>query len=681
MESKSADTGAVPPIPGDGIPDGRRMRARVPMPPVEEGEVMRRAVEQALQVSVQKNRNVLSAALAPVVGGALRRAFWNVFKRMVVRLNRFLVLTFSADGMRWHFEALRTGKAFETVVRDHSLVEPVTQVFLIHRRTGLMLAQAKRDSMDGQDGDMVSGMLTAIQDFVHDSFHVKADGNLEVIRVGDVSVLVEQDEHALLAGIVSQNHVPQSLRDTFRRAIRQVHSVFAKELVDFRGDVSVFAPVAPVLESCLKLSIIKGEDRISPLTAMLLTAPVIAGLVWGGLFVDRELRWRAYLADLEHQSGIAVLKTGWRGGQRYVRGLRDPLAADPTGLLLAHGLSADDVHSEWRGYQALDEELILPRVRRMLEMPVGVNMVLRDGVLVLDGIAPMGWKDQMLCRIHMIHGIRGVRMDALIEAGAEEQQVWERYVARLQKTEGIEVLSHGWQDGRFSIIGLRDPFALDPEVLLAHQGIGGDKVHSRWVTYQALEPDLILARARHILVPPASVMLSLREGGVLHLEGSASDAWIRQARIAARGITGVVHLEMETLVNTDYELLEGMAAKLTETVFFYLTDQQNLWPGQENRLNAFIEEARRFIRLARRLDGDFVIWVQGHAPASKDVDVARLASMAVADRFYSRLQQAGMDMACFARNGMGSSASPAVAPEELRRRESHVSFKVQLTTR
>jgi hypothetical protein len=641
----------------------------------EDAEALLPALEQALQLSVRRDRRVLAAALAPVVGGALRRSFWNVFKRAIARMNRFLVLTFSADGLRWHFEALRTGKPFGTVVREHSLIEPVTQVFLIHRRTGLLLAQVMRPTAEGQDGDMVSGMLTAIQDFVHDSFTVDKDGKLEVIRVGEVSVLIEQGPHAILAGIISQGYEPPPLREMFRRTLRRIHEDYAAELERFRGDISGFASAAVILQGCLGLSMIKGDDRISPLTGVLLAAPVVALLVFGGLFVERALRWHRYLEVLAKEPGIVVLETGWRGGLRSVKGLSDPLAVDPGGLLSAFGFVADDVHAEWARYQAMDEALVLPRVRRALDLPSTVNVAIRDGIVVLDGSAPAGWKEDAACRLNAILGFKGLQMDALREEGLQEQQAWDRYRERLGKTPGIVVLTQGRHGGRFFITGLRDPLAPDPDALLAADGPPPAMVDRQWVPFQALAPEMVQARALRLLAPPPTVKMTL-ENGVLHLSGRAANAWIRNAQLAVGGLAGIEQLEMGSLEDTDFAALNALIPTLEEPVFFYLADLQSLWPGQERRLADFIEAVRRFMRLSRRIGARYVIEIRGHTPASGDADTARSASQAIAERFYERLQQSGLDAEVFTRCGKGGAVAPSVAAGDGRRRETHISFGV-----
>ena len=92
-------------------------------------------------------------------------------------------------------ESIITRKPFAEVVLLHSLVYSVDQVFLIRKDSGILLYQVQSALGAGtQDGDLVSDMLKAIRDFVHDSFKLQEEG-LETIHVGDFSIWVEQGEY------------------------------------------------------------------------------------------------------------------------------------------------------------------------------------------------------------------------------------------------------------------------------------------------------------------------------------------------------------------------------------------------------------------------------------------------------------------------------------------------------
>ncbi len=669
MVAQNGSNGAdFPPLPGDVEPAKQETVETVSAPPRpaaelrdEEAEILRPTVERAILLSGRNNNTVLASALSTVVGSALRRSIAGVFKRAIVALNRFLVLSFSVEGIRWRFEAFRTGKPFKQVVDEHSLICPVTQVFLIHRGTGLLIGQVQQGSSESQDGDMVSSMLTAIQDFVHDSFRTEAAGELEVIRIGDVTVLLEQGPFAILAGIITQGFAPQNLRDTFRRALGQIHDDYHESLLSYKGDAGALDEVTPILEACLKTRLVKGEDKISPLTGVVLLVPLVMLAVWGTFEVRQSIRWHQYLKELSTRPGIVVVESGRRGKQRYVRGLRDPLADDPVGMLVDAGIVPDEIVSEWQPYHALSPELVLERARRTLSPPQTVSLELRNSVLIVEGTAPWEWVESLASKIAGEHGISRVRAEGVERLGAEERDAWNRYLERLAQTPGLLVLEKGRWNGSFYIAGMRDPLAPDPVAMASDAGLPRERIQSKWEVYQALHPDLVMARAREMLEPPAGVTMQM-EGGVLKISGSAPHAWISEARLLARGCAGISRFDDEDLVDTDYEEYKAVVPKLEGQIFYYLVNRRDLWPGQDKKYRQFVADVRRFARVVRRLGAGQHIEIRGHSRATGDDEVDQSASEAIADRFYSRLAGQRLDMALFLKRGMGGEPAPAAAP-------------------
>jgi hypothetical protein len=641
----------------------------------EEAEVVRPTVERALFLSGRHDRRVLADALSPVVGPALRRSVTSIFKNAIVRLNRFFVLNFSADGFRRRFEAFRTGKSFEQVVQEHSLMCPVTQVFLIHRRTGLLIQQVQQISSDMHDGDMVSGMLTAIQDFVHDSFSSGSSGQLEVIRIGDVTVLLEQGPLAILAGIITQGFAPQNLRQTFRRALEQIGDDYHEELVKFKGDTSDFDGVTPVLEACLKTRLLMGEDRISPMTGVFLLIPVVLIGFFGFMGWQQHVRWRGYLENLSKQPGIIVVNTGWKGLRRSVSGLRDPLVPDPEGMLVDAGIDPDDVVSSWGFYHSLAPELIMDRVRRILNPPDSVTIRLYNGIISMEGSAPWNWVERAPAKILPISGVRHVRTDAIRQTGIDQKLAWNRYLAKIAELPGILVLKQGRGRDAFYISGMRDAMAPDPQEILVASGLDTNLVVSRWEPFQALHPSLIIARAERMLEPPDSVEMKL-EGSVLVLKGRASHAWISEARLVTRGIAGISKFDATRLVDSDMEDFKSLMPVFDKFIFYYLANQRDLWPGQETKYRKFLGAVTDFSRIAQKIGDGYHIEILGHVPGSGNEEVDKQASEDIAERFYARLRNQGVDINLFAKRGAGDIPAPAALKSDARRRESHVSFKI-----
>src|SRR5439155_13730780 len=113
-----------------------------------------------------------------------------------------------------------------------------------------------------QDGDMVSGMLTAIQDFVHDSFGMQKGDALETMKVGELNVWIEQGPKAILAGVIRGN-APKELRSTFQDAIENIHEEQGEALGSFDGDAAPFEAIKHHLENCLQAQYEIKEEKTS----------------------------------------------------------------------------------------------------------------------------------------------------------------------------------------------------------------------------------------------------------------------------------------------------------------------------------------------------------------------------------------------------------------------------------
>src|SRR5271169_4965745 len=162
-------------------------------------EALAPTIESALRESVRKDPGALADALFPVMGPAIRRSILETLRSFLDSFNQIMDQSRSWQGLKWRLEALRTGRTFTEVVLLHSLVFRVEQVFLIHKKTGLSLGHAVAPSVATEDPALISAMLSAIQDFVRDSFHSGPGEGIERLNVGDLDVWVVAGPFAILA--------------------------------------------------------------------------------------------------------------------------------------------------------------------------------------------------------------------------------------------------------------------------------------------------------------------------------------------------------------------------------------------------------------------------------------------------------------------------------------------------
>jgi OOP family OmpA-OmpF porin len=264
---------------------------------------------------------------------------------------------------------------------------------------------------------MVSGMLTAIRDFARDSFRVSEDEALDQLRIGDLSVWIEQGPHAILAAVIRGN-APAELRQRMQEAVEHVHARMADALVAFDGDAQPFEAVRPTLEGLIHSSYRTDRKKTSPV--LWLVAGVILLLLgwWAYNTVAARFKWNSYLSALRAEPGIVVVSTERRDGKFVVHGLRDPLARDPGTLLAGSGLAADDMAADWELYQALDPPIVRQRARQLLRAPDTVDLGFTDGVLTAGGSAPVEWIRESARIAAFVPGVARYDARALIDTEA-----------------------------------------------------------------------------------------------------------------------------------------------------------------------------------------------------------------------------------------------------------------------
>jgi len=325
-------------------------------------------LEEALQLSVQSNPRMLADALFPIFGKAIRKAITSELDGMLQALSQTLEQSFSWRSIEWRWESFRTGKPYAEIVVLRSLLYRVEQVFLIHRNSGLLLehvaAPPEEASPETKDPEMISGMLTAIQDFVHDSVSGAESENLEAIRMGDVGVVLAYGPDAILAGFV-RGVAPRKLSRVFQDALDGIEQKKAEALRAFSGDTAEFDSCRPRLEACLVGQGKAEKRRSGSWTARLLLFGVPALLLlalvgWWIYSAAIERRWSDFAHRLANEPGIVLTHAERRGSKFVVRGLRDPLAADPASLLPA-GLGLSNVEFHWEEYHSLAPRLAAQR--------------------------------------------------------------------------------------------------------------------------------------------------------------------------------------------------------------------------------------------------------------------------------------------------------------------------------
>lgn len=362
------------------------------------GQSIAPTVERATQASIQKNPGTMVDILYPVMGPAIRKAIAETLEGSLQSLNLALKHSLTWRGLKWRIEAWRTGSSFADVVMRHTAVFRVEHVFLVHRKTGLLLAHVARDDATTRDPQLVSAMLSAIQDFVRDSFDESATGgtagrSIDSLRLGDLLLWSEEGPAAFLAAVIHGNP-PATLRPLLNETLGSVHDHWRAALDDFSGDTTPFEAADAQLRRCLLSQAAETHKKKSPLLWIIPLALLMLAGYWVAQRVIESRRVDAYVAALQDQPGIVVTGAERRDGKWLVSGLRDPLATAPESLLGAAHLNPSRVAGRWEPYQALHPAIMLKRLQATLNPPPTVALTQDAGGIRATGSAPQYWMDK-----------------------------------------------------------------------------------------------------------------------------------------------------------------------------------------------------------------------------------------------------------------------------------------------
>jgi hypothetical protein len=202
------------------------------------GEAIRRQIRDAREEMIE--------ALYPLIGQLVVRAVQEAVRDLARTVDAQMRRSFDLRAVWWRIRARLGGaSAAETSLRT-ALPFQVSEVFLIHRETGLLLWHVSQDPEAARDSDLVGSMLTAIRDFAREAFGRRREGQLEEIEYGDERILLEATRHAYLA-IVVDGVEPPGFRVEMRERIVEIEHRYAGILADYDGDAAPLAAVEGIL--------------------------------------------------------------------------------------------------------------------------------------------------------------------------------------------------------------------------------------------------------------------------------------------------------------------------------------------------------------------------------------------------------------------------------------------------
>jgi outer membrane protein OmpA-like peptidoglycan-associated protein len=623
------------------------------------GHVLAPVMEKAAESSIRNDPTTLVNILYPTIVPAIRKSIGESIDEMFQRVNQALKYSLTLRGLKWRWEAWRTGRPFAEVVLKNTLVYQVEHAFLVHRHTGLLIAHVAAENAVSQDPQLVSSMLVAIQDFVRDSFSGAEHQGVDSVRLGELRLWSEPGPFALLVTVI-RGDPPEGLHDTMRNTLSRIHAERHHALENFNGDSEGLGDVDARLRELVAL----GEHappRVGlarfAFWGLVLLLLILAG-TWAAWWWNNQRLWSGYLDRLRAQPGIAITESGKRDGMFVVSGLRDPLAVDPQAVLRDSGVNPTWVVASWLPYQSLDPQMVLKRLDATLKPPPTVTLEIAGNRIVARGSAPRPWIEKARAVAQSLPAgapsfdIAGVtnadeaeeqRQQAGDQRLQAEERQWRAYVERLRAEPGIVVTQSEARDGKFILSGMRDPLAIDPLSLLGEAGIDPARVEAHFDPYQGLEPQFVLKRLEASLNPPPGVTLAV-DGNRIVAQGSAPSPWISRARKVGSSLpAGAPVLDLSSV----RDISEGALGKLRDAIqarsINFDSGKSLPAAGQEQVLDEVANDLNELVKLSATLHAVTRMTLTGHADSQGQGTSNLSLSMARAEAVRALLKKRGVD--------------------------------------
>ena len=350
-------------------------------------------VEHSFKASLKKNPNDFINAFFPLIGSTIRRSISESFNSMLNSLSKSLEYSFSLKGIMWRFEALRTGKPFSEIVMLNTMVYRVNQIFLIHSETGLVLSHVVHEGVTSKDVDLVSGMLTAIQDFARDCFNNEDESSsLNSLKMDEYTIYIVRSPLAYIACMV-EGTPPGDFLNRLHENLELILAECGGLFYDFNGDSAPFEVANKYLRDCL---IQKFEDDKKPTSIWMKRAFAGAGVLILLLFLAQQ--YHSYRSSkgvelLREEPGWFVVNVtkSWGFSPWKIVCLKDDLARPSFQIFSEKGYNPDIFNIQSTPFISYEPDVIKQRAIKRIMPPEEVEIKYTDGTLFLSGAANMSW--------------------------------------------------------------------------------------------------------------------------------------------------------------------------------------------------------------------------------------------------------------------------------------------------
>lgn len=366
--------------------------------PDEIVEAIAPAMGQAIQAQIRLNPDSMVDSLYPVIGSTISKYMGEVLHDINHRLEQSL----SPKRLLRHLWLRWRGiSEAEMILRD-ALPFHVQAAFLIHKTSGLVMAEVQQRDRPALEADLLAGMLTAIRGFASEcttnQYH---HSELTKIDYDDFQIMMEVAGSCYIAVIV-KGEVPSTFLQQLRKVLSAIilNHGFGQHLDAYSGDTSTIPPSVPDL----LMTLVQHPGQLPTSTPKSLVGSRIIQVFLGGVLL------------------LVLLLGGWTAWQGRRQALKQQImqAFQETPTLMMYRLNAQ---VGWR-HVVLSGQVSSPSLRRqavLLATELMPQFNINDQITVIPISTPEAIQADIQQATQIINQL--LRVELMTAYDPQQQQV------------------------------------------------------------------------------------------------------------------------------------------------------------------------------------------------------------------------------------------------------------------
>lgn len=249
-------------------------------------------IGKGLKKEIIESKDEIIDSLYPIIGQTIKKYVSESIKDVYQSINLKIDSALRKGIFSKQIKSKISGVSAADLILQQSFPFIVNEVFLIHEESGILISHVSSDDKNSSDADLISGMLTAIKNFVSESFKDEnGDQNLYEIQYGDSRIILERGRHTYLA-IVVKGSEPVSFDEKLIELNSIIHAKYSKYLRSFNGEFNnlsgIDLPIKKFIENYKAPKNIINEEKYTekpkPILLYLLGIIFIVIIIFWSIF-------------------------------------------------------------------------------------------------------------------------------------------------------------------------------------------------------------------------------------------------------------------------------------------------------------------------------------------------------------------------------------------------------------